>query len=231
MKADRPLPDCVWCPQDRKVLSGLNPLRVLSPPPSSFLQQQCWGSLACVLGRCGAAKVFTAGCSRGLFHGSPGRGCREFVLLCDIQVRRIIAKQHFFTECFPSPLMLLCNIHCMDISSIMTIWEGCTAGVFRTLMASLCTFWSTARCCPVYVVWLRTVLCTSTVPFYIYCKITTDRNSGLCVYTTRVSNDPLYMTCKGTVSAKPLTKTIYLAKDRETFLQGGLPQFLSGNFG
>lgn len=39
------------------------------------------------------------------------------------------------------------------------------------------------------------------------------------------------MTSKGTVGAKALTKNIYLAKDGKAFLQGGLPQFLSDNFG
>lgn len=57
------------------------------------------------------------------------------------------------------------------------------------------------------------------------------RNSGLFVYTTRASSDPLCMTSKDTVGAKALTKNIYLTKDGEAFLQGGLPQFLSDNFG
>lgn len=168
MKADRPLPDCVWCPQDRKVLSGLNPLRLLSPPPSSLQLWQCWGSLS---------------------HAPGGweccHGCREFVVLCDIQVHRIIAKHHLFIESFPSPLVLLCNIHCMDISSIMTVWERCTSGVFRTLMAPLYIFWL----CPQLGA-IQPILCDSeqcwfisTVSFCIYYKITTQRNSGLSVYT------------------------------------------------
>lgn len=155
-------------------------------------------------------------------------------MLCDIQGHRITAKHHFFIESFPSPVMLLCNIHCVDMSSIKTAWEGChTSGVLRTLIAPLYIFWpwpqpgaAQPMLCDPEQCWFM-----STLSFCIYYKITTRRNSGFSVCTARVSNDPLCMTCKGSVSAKPLAKNIYLAKDRDTFLQAGFPQFLSDNLG
>lgn len=97
------------------------------------------------LGAVDAPMIFTVGSNGCLWGacsmGAQGRGCREFVSSCDIWVHRIITKHYFFIESFPSPPMLLFNIHCMDVSSITTIWEECISGVFRTLMASLYIFW------------------------------------------------------------------------------------------
>lgn len=207
MKADRPLPDCVWCPQDRKVLSGLNPLRLLSPPPSSLQLWQCWGSLS---------------------HAPGGweccHGCREFVVLCDIQVHRIIAKHHLFywVFSFPSGVTLQHSlhgyiIHYDSLGKVHLRSVQDSDGPTLHLLAM-----STAGCYPAYIMWLRTVL------IYIHCVILyllqnyyTEKFRSLCLYSG-VSNDPLYMTYKG---------TNYLAKDMKTFLQGGFPQFFSGNFG